>query len=226
MILVPLNIAGTLLAASTLSASIATADASSPATTPTDYSVPLDESDLRMITLEVLKEHPLLSASPGIKAAYAMGAYSSLEDAKAVFPSMVMANVIFYPHTETGGIKQAFEAHCERKVSNSAWSCLSVQIRRYVKLDSQDYEVRVKGDLNLNGVIAVIEATRALAQMSVVDGSGIPDTAIMVLPANGGYVVAWGNKEGMGQATVEARLRNGGNSANPNDWRVGLLPES
>lgn len=177
--------------------------------------MPLDDGDRRAITLEILKAHPLLSASPGIKYVEASRGFRSSDD----------ATVIFHPHAETGGIKNAYEAQCERAVPGGAWSCPVVQIRRYIKLDSQDFEVRVKGNLNLEGVLAVIEATRELAQASVLDGSGILDTATIVFPANGGYVVSWRNKEWKGQSSVEAHLRNGGSPANPNDWQV-QLPQS
>jgi hypothetical protein len=182
--------------------------------------VPLDDGDRRAITLEILKAHPLLSASPGIKYAEASRGFQISGDAPVNVEPHDYATVIFRPHTETGGIKNAYEAQCERAVPSGAWSCPDVQIRRYVKLDSQDFEVRVKGDLDLEGVIAVIDATRELAQSSVWDGSGILDTATIVFPANGGYVVSWRNPERTDAKAVEAFLRNGGSPANPHDWQA------
>ena len=58
---------------------------------PMRENVPLDENDLRMITLQVLEKHPLLSSSPGIKVA----------EAYRADPSTVQAHVIYYPHVES-----------------------------------------------------------------------------------------------------------------------------
>jgi hypothetical protein len=219
----PLSIAATLFASTCLSVSNANADDSTPTEVP-ECGVKLVDADVRAITLEVLKEHPLLSASPGLKYADAMCGYSSDVDVKAATPSLIMANVIFYPHTETRGIKQAFEAHCQRSASSLAWSCFAVEIRRYVKLESQDFEVRVKGELDLAGIQAVIEATRQPAAAAALQSAEVADTASSIFDANGGYVVSWGDKNGMGRIGLEAHLREGGNPANPNDWDINELP--
>jgi hypothetical protein len=193
------------------------AAAENPPHTPTDFDFKLElkASDLDAITMEVLKQHPLLSASPGIKAAYGDRQY----------PSGESAQVVFYPHAESRGVKQAFQVFCHRDDTVSAWSCPVVQIRRYVKLDSQDFEVRVKGDIDTNGVLAITEATRPLAASAVPDTSAA-DTVLVVFPANGGYVVSWGSKTGFGAVTVEARLRSAGNPSNPSDWEALVLPEN
>jgi hypothetical protein len=148
--------------------------------------VPLEDADLRSITLRVLETHPLLAASPGIKHAEAWRN-----------PTTDSAMIVFHPHSETAGIKTAYQAHCNRDIPNGAWACPADVIRRYVKLESQDFEVRVRGAIDLQGVLALIEA-------------------------NGGYHVAWGNRDGMGQVSVEAFLREDGNPANPDDWKVRL----
>jgi hypothetical protein len=105
-----------------------------------------------------------------------------------------------------------------------AWTCDHVELRRYVQLDSQDFEVRVKGNLILEEVLALIQATRAIVHASTTDGSAVPETAIMVLPANGGYLVAWGSPDGQGGLTVEAHLRRDGNAATSEDWQTSILP--
>ncbi len=189
-----------------------------------EYRVDLDQNELQLITMEVLKAHPLLSASPGIKHVDATRAFSMPDDAETKSPSLVMANVIFYPHVETGGIKQAFQAHCQREISNKAWSCPVVEIRRYVRLDSQDYEVRVKGDLDLAGIQAVIEATRQPAAAIALKRSEVADTAIGLFSCGAGYRVSWGHKIGMGTVGLEARLRTKGDPADPDDWKVSEPP--
>jgi hypothetical protein len=188
-----------------------------------DDRVELDQSELQLITMEVLKTHPLLSASPGIKHVDAYGGFYMPEYAETESPSPVMANVIFYPHVEIGGIKQAFQAHCQRDTSNKAWSCPVVEIRRYVRLDTQDYEVRVKGDLDLAGIQAVIAATRQDVAAAARKGTEVADTVIGVFAANGGYVVTWGNRDGMGRVGLQAHIRAGGDPADPSDWKVAEL---
>jgi hypothetical protein len=178
--------------------------------------VPLHDSDLQAITLLVLDTHPQLSASPGIKYAEA---WRNLRH--------VSAQVVFHPHAETVGVKTAYQAHCNRDLPNGSWSCPAVFLRRYVKLDSQDFEVRVRGSIDIDGVLALIEATRGVALTGASDSSRIPDTAIIVIEANGGYLVNWGGKDGMGQVDVEVFLREGGNPANPDDWKARLFqPET
>ena len=217
-----LSIAATLLASTVLGVSCAFAGESTTTAVP-ECRVKLEDADLQAITLEVLREHPLLSASSGIKYSDALCGYASLVDAGAASPSVIMANVIFHPHSETRGIKQAFETHCQRSASSRAWSC-ATEIRRYVKLDSQDFEVRVKGNLDLAGIQAVIEATRQPAAVAAMKSSEVADAAHVILACNDGYVVSWGNKDGTGGLGLEAHLRAGGNPADPNDWDVNALP--
>lgn len=219
----PQIIAATLLASAGLIVTCAAATGSSRTAVP-ECKVKVVDADVRAITLEVLKEHPLLSASPGIKFADATCEYSSTNDALSGTPSILIANVVFYPHTETRGIKQAYQAHCRRSTTGKAWSCPAVEIRRYVKLDSQDFEVRVTGNLDLAGIQAVVEATRQPAAAAALQSSEVADTASGIFDANGGYVVSWGDKNGMGSIGLEAHLREGGNPADPNDWDVNELP--
>ena len=189
-----------------------------------DYRVELNQSELRLITMEVLRAHPLLSASPGIKHVDATRAFSMPDDAETKSPSLVTANVIFYPHVETGGIKQAFQAHCQRDTSNKDWSCPLVEIRRYVRLDSQEYEVRVKGNLDLAGIQAVIAATRQPAADVALKRSEVADTVISLFSCSTGYLVSWGHENGMGTVGLEARLRTEGDPADPSDWEISEPP--
>src|SRR5262245_31754481 len=75
-----------------------------------DYSlndpVPLDESDLRSITLQVMQKYPMLSSSPGVKFASAQRSVRSTD----------IASIVYYPHTARAGIKQAFQVRCLRQV--------------------------------------------------------------------------------------------------------------
>src|ERR1700741_4310289 len=89
-----------------------------------DYQIPLSDADLRAITLQVLEQHPILASSPGIKAAYGSRGPDTIE----------VANVVFYPHSETAGVKNALQATCRREVPDDSWACPAVSLRRYVKL--------------------------------------------------------------------------------------------
>ena len=189
-----------------------------------DYRVELDQSELQLITLEILRTHPLLSASPGIKHVDAARAFAIRKDPESVTP-LVEANVIFYPHFETGGIKRAFQAHCQREISSKAWSCLDVEIRRYVRIESQNYEVRVTGDLDLAGIQAVIAATRQPAAEIALKRSEVADTAIILISSGAKYYISGGQETGMGPVALEARLRAEGDPADPSAWMVTERPE-
>ena len=174
--------------------------------------VPLDESDLQDITLEVLKENPVLSSSPGIKYAEATRARGSTD----------MAGVIFYPHVESAGIKQAFQVNCSRHEPDHSWKCDPVTLRRYLQLDSQDFEVRVKGDIGFVEALALIQATRKTVQASASDNSITSKTAIMIYPDNVGYRITWGSVEGYQEITVRAHVRDGGNPSIAEDWQANI----
>ncbi len=184
----------------------------------TDYSlgdsVPLGESELRKITLQVLEKNPLLSSSPGVKFASAQRSVRSTD----------IADIVYYPHAESAGIKQAFQVQCWRQIPNESWTCNEAEIRRYLQLDSQDFEVRVKGDIGSEEALALIQATRGTAQASATDGSAIPETAIMIFPKRGGrYLVTWGSPKGYQEFAVEAHLRDDGNPAEPEDWQTSIF---
>jgi len=175
-------------------------------------SVPLDENDLQKITLQVLEKNPLLSSSPGIKFASAQRSVRSTD----------IADVIYYPHAESVGIKQAFQVQCWRQEPSQSWTCSPAEIRRYLQLESQDFEVRVKGKIGSEEVLALIQATRDTLQASVTDSSVVPQTVIMIFPYKDSYLVSWGSSEGYQELMVQARLTDGGNPANPEDWQAGI----
>ena len=202
----------------TLATASAVRAADSPAERPAylDSSFELEPSDLDQIIAAVLKDHPVLSSSPGIKAAYA----------NRGMPRSEVAQVIFHPHAESRGVKFAFEVTCNRDDPERPWSCPFVELRRYVKLDSQEFEVRVKGDIDLAGLLAITEATRPVAVSAVADTSAV-STVMTVFPANGGYLTSWGTEMEGSAVIVEAHLHHGGDRADPADWEafVHLFPE-
>lgn len=180
----------------------------------TDVEVKLEASDLDAITMDIVARYPILSASPGIK--YAQGLQ--------MYPSGVSARVIFFPHSESRGVKNAIQAHCRRESPGAPWSCPSVESRRYVELDTQDFEVRVVGDIDLDGVLALADATRALA-MAALPNIRV-DTLMVIYPMNGGFLVGWGSLSHREAVSVQATLKAGGNAANADDWSAFLLDEN
>jgi hypothetical protein len=199
--------------ASTLTAVRAADD---PPATPAafDSAVELPASDRDAITLNVLSRNPILAASPGIKFASAYRHY----------PSGESAHVIFYPHADTRGVKHALQVHCNRSEPTEKWSCPIVEERRYVKLDTQEFEVRVVGDIDLDGVIALTDATRALAKTALPDGT--INLVTMIYEFNGSYWVGWGSSDWREGISVQATLKDGGNAANAADWAAFLLDEN
>ena len=75
----PQCIAATLFASTGLIVTRATAEESTPAAAP-ECKVKLEDSDVRAITLEILREQPLLSSSSGIKFADATCEYYSTNE--------------------------------------------------------------------------------------------------------------------------------------------------
>lgn len=174
--------------------------------------IPLEEEDLRQIYGQVLAQNPLLSSSPGIKVAFAQRSVRSTD----------LADVIFYPHTESAGVKSAFQVGCTREAPESDWSCDSAEIRRYIVLDSQDYEVRVVGPIEYTAATALIESARkTLRSAASATGSTVPDTAVILRAIkDDGYFLSFRPSEGNDGAAMRARLRPGGDPDNPADWVV------
>ena len=172
----------------------------------------LGDDDLSDITSQVMAQHPLLSSSPGIKYAGATRHRRSQD----------VAEIIYYPHIESAGIKQAFQVTCERQVPEKSWNCNEAEIRRYVALDSQDYEVRVTGPIGFEGSMALIEATREALPPSLEDGSPSPQTAIIILPYEDRYLVTWGDRKGHGKLMMQARLPEGADPREPTAWKASV----
>lgn len=175
-------------------------------------SVPLSQEDLDQITSIVLKENPLLASSPGIK----------FSDAQRSVRSTDLADVIWYPHTESGGFKYAFQVGCWRTEPETAWTCNEAEIRRYMQVDSQDYEVRVIGDLQNAEALALVEATRKLLAASRRTLSSVPTTAVLIRPKEDSYLVSWGSAEGYQDLFTLATLVEGGDPTDPDHWQTSL----
>lgn len=174
---------------------------------------PLPESERQQITLSLIQRYPELAASPGVKAAAAPP-----QDTRGV----VGISVIYYPHAERRGIKEAFEALCQRTYPNTTWTCDDVRIRRYLQLESQDWEVRITGDISAEAAMALIEGSRRDLQASAFNVSRLPDTAILITPHpdGAGYFVAWGTPDGHSKLSMLASLAEGGDPTDPADWHA------
>jgi len=180
--------------------------------------VPLPDDELRQITLSLLERYPQLASSPGVKAAGVM-------DESGPGPDETVASyVIFYPHTETHGIKEAFETICQRKQASRTWVCDEPTIRRYMRLASQEYEVRVKGEITSEAALALIEASRRDLRASAA-GRALPDTAIMVHTQRDRTFVQWGTPQGQPDILMIGELKHGGDPTNPDDWHATVFEE-
>lgn len=138
---------------------------------PESDNLPLSQVELRDITAQVMAKQPLLSSSRGIKYAEATRIARWSED---------VATIIYYPHAEGAGVKQAFQVECTRQVPNTDWMCEDATIRRYLALDTQEYEVRVKGPISSEEAVALIEATRVVLPLVADDGIAVPDTVMQI----------------------------------------------
>ena len=173
--------------------------------------LPLSQEELRDIAAQVMANQPLLSSSPGIKYAEATRVNRWSED---------FATVIYYPHSESAGIKQAFQVECARQIPDTAWTCEDATIRRYLALDTQDYEVRVRGPISSDAAMALIEATRKVLPISTADRSDVPDTVMALSSYDDSAIVNWVNFEGRSRLIVKGRLAEGGDPTRPEDWIV------
>ena len=172
-------------------------------------SVPLSQDELRDITAQVMTKQPLLSSSPGIKYADAGRIWG--ED---------FAIVIYHPHSEKSGIKQAFQVECTRKPPNKAWKCEDATIRRYLALDTQDYEVRITGPIGFSAAMALIEATGRVLPLVADDGIAVPDTVRNISSFEDSANVVWVNFEGDSSLFFNGHLVEGGDPARSDDWIV------
>jgi hypothetical protein len=178
--------------------------------------VPLTAIDLDQITAQVLAENPLLSSSPGIKFASAQRSVRSVD----------IAGIIYFPHSETAGFKRAFQVDCERQVPVESWTCGEARIRAYLKLETQDFEVRVRGGIGSDQALALIAATRHTIHSSAIEDSVMPETAVMIWPYRDRFHVSWGSPEGYQELIMEVHLREDGDPANPDDWQADVYRPS
>jgi len=173
----------------------------------------LSDDDLESITLQVLARYPLLASSPGIRFAHAQRAG----------PSTDLADIIYHPHAESWGVKKAFEVQCRRETKDTHWTCPSIGIRGYLRLESQEFEVRVLDGIGRETALALIEATRGTARASVVVGAPAPESATMIQFHEDGYRVTWGDREGHSLVWVIAHIEKNGDPTDANDWQTELF---
>ncbi len=180
--------------------------------------IELSAEDLRDMTSQILAENPMLASSPGVKAAGATRHLNKYEY------DLDVASILFYPHIETAGIKQAYHVECLRQVPDTAWVCEEARIRRYLTLESQSFEVRITGTIESEAALALIAATRRALPLTLEDGAAAPQTATIILPRvnESGYLVVWGTPEGYGRLTMQARLSDGADPTDPNGWSAGV----
>ena len=179
----------------------------------------LSDAELGDITSQVMAEYPMLSSSPGVKAAGATRHFNKFEF------DLDDAWVIFHPHTETAGIKQAYQVSCSRHVPDTDWDCDDVRIRRYLTLETQSFEVRMSGPIESDAALALIEATRRALPSELEDGSATPETAINLIPKADGssYLVVWGELEGYGTIMMEAHVLDGADASVPEGWLASVF---
>ena len=177
--------------------------------------LPLPADEREQIVLSLVDRYPEIASSPGIKAAYAPRDRSK---------GSLMTNVIFHPHRDIRGTKEAFQTSCGWDRQLKEWLCDNVQIRRYLKLETQDFEVRVRGDISSEAALALIAASR---QQLLASRGAIPDdvsTATIILPrADGAYHITWGTREGRGRLSMRATLREGADPTDPENWYTTIL---
>lgn len=117
-------------------------------------------------------------------------------------------------------MKQAFQVECRRKSPDKGWNCDDASIRRYLSLDSQDYEVRVTGPIEFSAAMALIEASRQVLPLVADDGIAMPDTARNISSFEGGANVVWVNFESDSSVLLKGELAEGGDPAQPAAWIV------
>lgn len=101
--------------------------------------------------------------------------------------------------------------------------CDEPELRRYLQLDSQKFEVRLTAAIGIETALALIQATRSTVQASATGTSVAPETAIMIDQDRNGYLVTWGSPEGYQKLSVRGHLRAGGNPAQPEDWQTRMF---
>lgn len=176
----------------------------------TPETAPLEGSDFREIERQVLAEHPILASSPGVKVANIQ---------RHTFrPGRESAYVIWYPHTSNAGVEEALQVSCMREEVEGSWRCEPATIRRYLRLETQEFAVRLLDDTPQKIALAVIEATRSAALATAPESDDAVDTAIMVHPYNEGFLVTWGSREGYTKVGVHAWPGESGDLADASSW--------
>ncbi len=171
---------------------------------------PIPEDEQQQIAQSLLGQYPLLAFSPGVKAGEAHPTGCPHTSSVSV--------VVFHPHSEHRGVKEAYEALCEREYGVKTWRCDHVSILKYLKLSSQDHEVRVEGDIASEAAFAIVEASRRGLHAARGD---VKSTAMLIRPnrdGDGGYHIYWRHPN----ATVLARVTEGGDPANPDAWHTSI----
>ena len=172
----------------------------------------LTAEDISDITSQVMAKHPLISSSPGVK--YAGGSrHRQVHEG---------ADLIYHPHVEIAGVKHAFQVSCSRELPEKSWDCADVRIRRYVAVESQEFEVRVTGSVGSKVALVLIEATRRAIPRFSSEYSTPPSTAVMIRSGceSGGYMVRWGTPEGYARLTFRVQLPEGADPHDPDAWDV------
>ena len=171
---------------------------------------PLPDSERRQIMLDLLDDYPELASSPGIKHAVA----------PVDREGRVGIRAVFHPHAESHGIKEAYTASCAWEHSSQTWNCYAIEDRKYLTLPSQDFEVRVIGDIPADAAFAVIDASRRDLERILPDYPDRPDTATVIRAWNEGFGIAWGTEDGATELGMTVQLSEGGDPTNPDDWRA------
>lgn len=175
--------------------------------------LPLQDSDLQEITTQVLKSNPELASSPGIKYSGAERGVRGSDDAW----------VVFYPHADSVGVKEALQVVCSRSASDQPWVCEEPKIRRYYRIENQAFEFRVIDDiLGSEESIAVVEATRDNLPLHTNGGPTGPCVALTIMAAEVGYLVSWRCKD-IGKNTIitmHATAISGVDITRPSNWQV------
>ena len=177
--------------------------------------LPLGQQQLDAMMAQVLSRHPQAASSPGIKHASADRVCDEYT-----------AYVVFHPHTETAGIRAAYEVECASPDRGESWICGSVRLRRYLSLETQEWETRVTGPIETAAAMALIEATRKTLPL-VADGAPVPGTArnINSWGDEASVTIMWVDFDGEAPSIfLRGQVAEGGDPTRPDDWIVSEYP--
>jgi len=171
---------------------------------------PLADHERRQITLDLLDQYPELASSPGIK--------------QAVAPvdrdGRIGIRVIFHPHAESHGIKEAYTASCAWEHLSHTWNCYAVEDRKYLTLPSQDFEVRVIGDIPADAAFAIIDASRRDLERILSEDPDRPDTATVIRRNKEDFGIAWATEDGATSLGMIVQLLEDGDPTISGDWHA------